>query len=131
MWSITPLVTNLHCCPYVHTVMFQIEHNRLELLQHPLVEDFLFQKFWVMTFPLFVFNLLFYCSLMVALNSFALVVPRPGPDSETCKISEPLVVGIMYCFYCMCSVYVSFYWSSLLSLCSGLSVLLLSCLAFH
>ena len=70
----------------LYIISFQIEHNRLELLQHPLVENFLFQKFWVMTFPLFLLNMLFYCTLLVALNSFALVVPRPGPDSETCML---------------------------------------------
>jgi len=65
-----------------------MNYNRLELLQHPLVENFLCQKFWSTAFPLFLLNLLFYLSLLVALNWFALVVPRPGPDSETCKISE-------------------------------------------
>ena len=30
--------------------------------------------------------MVFYCTLLVALNSFALVLPRPGPDSETCKV---------------------------------------------
>ena len=78
----------------------------MELLQHPLVENFLFQKFWVMTFPLFVFNLLFYCILLVALNSFAVVVPRPGPDSETCKISETIIYIVSGITYCMCTVHV-------------------------
>lgn len=65
---------------------FQKMHT-LKLLQHPLVEEFFFQKFWLMTFPFFLLNLLFYIALLVTLNWFVLVVPRPGPDSETC---EPL-----------------------------------------
>ena len=67
----------------------QIEHNRLKLLQHPLVEDLLSQKFRVMTLPLFLVNLLFYLIFLVTLNLFVTFgVPRPGPD--TCKISETL-----------------------------------------
>ena len=56
----------------------------MELLQHPLVENFFFQKFWVKTFPLFVFKLLLYCLFLVVLNIFVVVIPRPGPDSEIC-----------------------------------------------
>ena len=62
---------------------FQCEHEKL--LWHPLVENFIFQKFWLRTFPLLLLNMLLYCAILVALNSFVLVVPRPGPDSATCE----------------------------------------------
>ena len=68
----------------------QIEHNRLKLLQHQLVENLLSQKYRMMTLPLFRVNMLFYLIFLFTLNSFALVVPRPEPDSETCKMPETL-----------------------------------------
>ena len=75
-------------------IPFQIKHNRLTLLQHPLVKDYLYEKFWLMTFPLLLLNLLFNIALLVTLNWFALVVPRPGPYSETCKKSELELLAI-------------------------------------
>ena len=56
----------------------------MELLKHPLVEDFFFKKIWVKTFPLFVFKLLLYWLFLIALSIFVVVIPRPGPDSEIC-----------------------------------------------
>lgn len=71
-------------CTWVFIALtFQCEHEKL--LWHPLVENFIFQKFWLRTFPLLLLNMLLYCAILVALNSFVLVVPRPGPDSATCE----------------------------------------------
>ena len=79
-----------------YLIPLQIEHQS-KFLWHPLVESFIFHKFWTMTFPLLLLNLLFYFILLVALNVFALVVPRPGPNSDTCKkiISEPLILILL------------------------------------
>ena len=71
----------LMCC---HMHVLQIQNKKI--LQHPLVENFLFQKFWGVIFRLLLLQLLFYCTFLVSLNSFALILPRPGPDSEECKI---------------------------------------------
>ena len=84
---------------YLKLCFIQIEHNRLKLLQHPLVNNFLFQKFWVMAFPLLLISLLFYLVFLVTFNVFTLLVPRPGPDSETCKISETLYSAV-YQYLC-------------------------------
>ena len=74
-----------YSCKFIYfAITFQCEHENL--LCHPLVENFIFQKFWLMTFPLLLLNVLLYCAILVALNVFALVVPRPGPDSATCEI---------------------------------------------
>jgi len=73
-------ISQLQC--HVH---MQVEYKRLQLLRHPLVKDFLFHKFWLVTFPLFLAYLLLYCLFLVFITSFALVSPRPGPGSETCK----------------------------------------------
>ena len=75
-------------------VTFQCEHENL--LCHPLVGNFIFQKFWLMTFPVLLLNMLLYCAILVGLNIFALIVPRPGPDSETCEIQAANYVW----FYC-------------------------------
>ena len=84
---------------YLKLCFIQIEHNRLKLLQHPLVNNFLFQKFWVMAFPLLLISLLFYLVFLVTFSVFTLRVPRPGPDSETCKISETLYSAV-YQYLC-------------------------------
>jgi len=65
----------------------QIKYKRLDLLQHPLVKNYIFHKFWLVTFPIYLVYLLFYCSFLIFLNSFAILSPRPGPESETCKIA--------------------------------------------
>jgi len=68
-----------------HILKWMVDYNRLQLLRHPLVKDFLFHKFWLVTFPLILGYLLLYCLFLVFITSFALVSPRPGPGSETCK----------------------------------------------
>lgn len=82
-------------CTWVFIALaFQCEHEKL--LWHPLVENFIFQKFWLRTFPLLLLNMLLYCAILVALNSFVLVVPRPGPDSATCETQH---ANSVYFFY--------------------------------
>ena len=63
---------------------FQIEHKPT-LLEHRLVKEYFFQKFWLTAFPLLLLNLLFYFTLLVTLNTFALLIPRPGSDNNTCE----------------------------------------------
>ena len=71
----------------VYNVLFpmQINYKRLKLLQHPLVKEYLFYKFCRVALPVFLAHLLLYCIFLVLLTSFAMVSPRPGPDSKTCK----------------------------------------------
>ena len=86
----TPCYLPLHLgsgCPLKHKVnclLLQIRYKRLALLQHPLVKDFLFHKFWLLAYPLFLLYSVMYCILLILLTSFALVSPRPGPGSDTC-----------------------------------------------
>ena len=78
----------LHLLKIAINPPMQVKYKRLKLLQHPLVEEFLFQRFWLVAIPFFLLYLLFYTSLLIVLTSFTVVSPRPGPDSETCKSLE-------------------------------------------
>lgn len=91
--------------PYL-CVIFQIRYKRLELLQHPLVESFLFHKFWVVTFPLFLVYLMLYIIFLFVFMYFVHSLPRPGPDSETCKIFTIECYYSTLCFaYVTCWIY--------------------------
>ena len=86
--SVTPFETlnRLTTISY-DLLLMQIKYKRLDLLQHPLVKNYIFHKFWLVTIPIYLAYLLFYCTFLIFLNSFALLSPRPGPESETCKIA--------------------------------------------
>ena len=64
----------------------QVKHERVELLQHPLIYRYINYKWWRVSFPLFLATLLLYLLFLIFLTSFALSVPRPGPQSIYCEI---------------------------------------------
>ena len=47
--------------------------------------------FFTFSLPLLLLNLLFYCIFLIALNWFAVKLPRPEPASEACKTSTPKI----------------------------------------
>ena len=63
----------------------QVEHERLELLQHPLMALYIARKWWKEAFPVLMFYILFYTIFLLFLTSFALRVPRPSPGDEFCE----------------------------------------------
>ena len=89
---------------------FQIEHKPT-LLEHRLVKKYFFQKFWLTAFPLLLLNLLFYFTLLVTLNTFALLIPRPGSNNNTCETwSILMVMGLYWQYSRMCSFLFFFFW---------------------
>ena len=63
----------------------QVKYERLGLLQHPLIYRYINYKWWKMSFPVFMFYLLLYILFLIFLSSFAITVPRPGPNNEYCE----------------------------------------------
>ena len=61
----------------------QVEHNRSELLQHPLVTSLLNHKWNGFGAKFYFVNLLIYLLYVIFLTTFALVVPNP--QSNGCK----------------------------------------------
>ena len=72
---------SVKCVPDL--LLVQVENNRNELLQHPLVTSLLNHK-WNRFGAWFYFaNLFFYLVYVIFLTAFALVVPNPQDDD--CK----------------------------------------------
>ena len=63
----------------------QVSHKQLDLLQHPLISCYIKYKWWNVVFILFFLYILIYGIFLIFLTSFALSLPRPGPDNDFCK----------------------------------------------
>ena len=63
----------------------QVENNRTELLKHPLVARLIEYKWRKVAFPLFVAYISVYLLFLTLLTAFAMVSPRPGPESDVCE----------------------------------------------
>ena len=68
-------------CP----LMLQVKHERLDLLKHPLIHRYINNKWWKVSFPVFLTVLSLYVLFLIFLVSFSLVIPRPGPQSTYCE----------------------------------------------
>ena len=87
----TVLVQYVQACMHVHVLYMhlysytpnQVENNRSELLQHPLVTSLLTHKWNQFGAWMFFINLLFYLVYIIFLTAFALTVPNP--QNEMCK----------------------------------------------
>ena len=63
--------------------ILQVEHQRLELLKHPVVKSLIKYKWNKYGQVIYFFNLAFYSLFLIFLTSFALVVLNPS--HPTCK----------------------------------------------
>jgi hypothetical protein len=61
-----------------------VKHKRLELLQHPLVSQYISLQWWRL-FPFLFANQLVYILFLVLLTVYAILTPRPGPDNQYCS----------------------------------------------
>ena len=68
----------------------QVKHKRADLLKHPLVSQLLEYKWRRVALPLFLGYMAVYLLFLLMLTLFALLSPRPSPDSDTCKLARVL-----------------------------------------
>ena len=64
--------------------MIQVEHNRIELLEHPVIGSFLHMKWNRIGFWYYIFTLVLFVSFLASLSLFSLIVNRPS--SAICKL---------------------------------------------
>ena len=65
--------------------IIQVNHGRLKLLQHPLISRYITYKWWRGPFAFFLLYMAIYIIFVILLTSFAVSVPRPGPDDQYCE----------------------------------------------
>ena len=101
------LLSLLYDTTYMYMYMYvvlslQVKHERLKLLQHPLISRYITHKWWKVVFFLFLLFILVYILFLIFLTSFTVNLPRPGPDDEFCKFVERMYY--LFCLYNALSV---------------------------
>ena len=70
---------------YIYVLSYQIKHDSLKLLKHPLVTRWI-EKKWKKTRIIYATFFMLYSVFLAILTAYAVVSPIPALDSSACKL---------------------------------------------